>query len=68
MKRRIDLAKDPKCQSLLRDLEALSKRAGAQSRRLDSEHVAVGTCWGVTRGLAQALDSARRESSPLEES
>ena len=58
---------DHDCQRLLSDLRELSARADALSQRLDRERCAVGTLWGVARGLREALDRAESELAPLGE-
>ncbi len=57
----LNASTDPEARALWTDLQALATRAEALSQRYDREHVAVGAFWGVTRGLAAAVEAARRE-------
>jgi hypothetical protein len=52
---------EEKCDLLLADLASLLGRARRLSERFDREHPAVGKCWGITKALQAALDTAESE-------
>jgi hypothetical protein len=66
-KRYIDATQDNECQELLADLASLLGRARGLSERFDREYLAVGKCWGITRALQVALDTAESEFTRGEE-
>jgi hypothetical protein len=58
-------------ETVLPDLMSVSRdvpcRARRLSERFDREYLAVGKCWGITRALQTALDTAESEFKRGEE-
>lgn len=61
MKTYIDTSTDSESLQLLADLRSLAERAETLSKRFDSQHVAIGKFWGVTRAIREAVTAAQAE-------